>query len=232
MFFLRMLCLQSLTAGGLRTAKYDGFRRQVLHTYGFELVGTLHQLEKVGLLRHRRDGVSALLGGDANASPFNSLRKALRLIVDDVDPHEPGDIAYVSSGYAPLAARLIELMGRAHGWHGIASALPLLPGPALEYSPRDYDRDALAALLRQQSAKLHYSPAHAAKPPAARNGGAKPVMLVYYVGGVTYAEIAAFRFLSLQPAFPYQIVVATTNIVNGTQLIKSLVYDIENKLQR
>jgi hypothetical protein len=99
---LRLLCLQSLCGGGIKgQAKYDFLRREVLQTYGFELIGTLYQLEKAGLLSKAKEGTVAtnlLLGGADGAGSFAQLRKALKLIVDDVDPHDPRDIAYVSSG--------------------------------------------------------------------------------------------------------------------------------------
>jgi hypothetical protein len=50
----------------------------------------------------------------------------------------------------------------------------------------------------------------------------KPVLLLYFVGGVTFMEIAALRFLSKRPSFPYNIVCCTTEIVNGTTLLQSL----------
>ena len=50
----------------------------------------------------------------------------------------------------------------------------------------------------------------------------KPVLLVYYVGGITYMEVAALRFLSKRPSFPYTIICCTTEIVNGETLLRSL----------
>ncbi|KAH8063504.1 hypothetical protein JL722_2679 [Aureococcus anophagefferens] len=183
----------SLCGGGIKgQAKYDFLRREVLQTYGFELIGTLYQLEKAGLLSKAKEGTVAtnlLLGGADGAGSFAQLRKALKLIVDDVDPHDPRDIAYVSSGYAPLSCRLVEVL-----------------------------------------AKSGFG-AHAAAPPDATTG-LKPVMVVFFVGGVTYAEIAALRFLSKRDDFPFRVVVAATNVCNGSTLIKSLVYEIDNKLQR
>ena len=46
---LRLLCLQSLTAGGIRTAKYDNIRRLVSQTYGYQHLFTLTNLEKAGM---------------------------------------------------------------------------------------------------------------------------------------------------------------------------------------
>mmetsp|Transcript_14963 Transcript_14963/g.24326 ORF Transcript_14963/g.24326 Transcript_14963/m.24326 type:complete len:169 (+) Transcript_14963:143-649(+) len=50
----------------------------------------------------------------------------------------------------------------------------------------------------------------------------KPVLLVYFVGGVTFMELAALRFLSRRPSFPYSVVCCTTEIVNGGTLLRSL----------
>jgi hypothetical protein len=51
------------------------------------------------------------------------------------------------------------------------------------------------------------------------------VMLVYVVGGLTYLEVAALRYLSRDPSYPYTIVMATTNLVNGSTLLHSLVHE-------
>ena len=47
-------------------------------------------------------------------SPWDQVRGALRLIEEDVDSYNPQDIAYVTSGYAPLTCRLVETLVR-HG---------------------------------------------------------------------------------------------------------------------
>jgi hypothetical protein len=51
---------------------------------------------------------------------------------------------------------------------------------------------------------------------------AKKTMLIYVLGGVTLLEIAAFRFLSNDPNFPYRIVIATTKLINGSNFMQSL----------
>lgn len=55
-------------------------------------------------------------------------------------------------------------------------------------------------------------------------------MLAYFVGGVSFMEIAALRQLSRQPDFPFQIVVCTTKLINGNTLVQSLQEDIRNGL--
>jgi len=95
---LRLACLASLTTGGLRAARHDALRRGVLQTYGFELLGTLYHLERVGLLARARDATAAdlVLGGGGARTPFAALRRALRLVVADVDSRQPNDTAYAT----------------------------------------------------------------------------------------------------------------------------------------
>ena len=50
----------------------------------------------------------------------------------------------------------------------------------------------------------------------------KKVMIVFYIGGLTYLEIAALRLLSKDPSFPYSIVMLTTKLINGSSFLKSL----------
>ena len=46
----RLLCIQSLTSGGIRTNKLDSIRRLIAQTYGYEHLFTMLNLEKAGTL--------------------------------------------------------------------------------------------------------------------------------------------------------------------------------------
>jgi vacuolar protein sorting-associated protein 33A len=70
-----------------------------IQAYGYDHLTTFDSLERAGLL---------LLRPTSAKSNYSSLRKALKLIVDDVDEQKPDDIAYVYSGYAPLSIRLVQ----------------------------------------------------------------------------------------------------------------------------
>ena len=48
------------------------------------------------------------------------------------------------------------------------------------------------------------------------------------VGGITYLEIAALRFLTKDPSFPYAILIASTGIISGNSLIESIMSDMTN----
>lgn len=47
------------------------------------------------------------------------------------------------------------------------------------------------------------------------DGIGKKIMLLFVVGGVTFLEIAALRYLSKNPNFPYTIIISSTKIING-----------------
>ena len=53
-------------------------------------------------------------------------------------------------------------------------------------------------------------------------GKRKKNMLVFFIGGISYLEIAALRFLSNDPLYPYNIIIGTTSI--GNSLLQSLVH--------
>ena len=153
---------------------------------------------------------------------------------------------YVSSGYAPLSVRLVELAAAPRtggpGWSAHASTLArLLPKPALQFE-QPYEplllEEALATPPALPPSPTKPAPGGGAAggpsplaPPGGGGAGSKPVMVVFYVGGVTYMEIAALRFLNTQPAFPFTIVIAATTIINGGSFLRSLIPEIDNRLK-
>ncbi|RAL42728.1 hypothetical protein DM860_009235 [Cuscuta australis] len=94
---LRILILFSITNSGLPKKNYDYLRRELLHSYGFEHIATLNNLEKVGLFRKQE-----------SKSNWITIKRALQLIVEDTDTANHRDISYVFSGYAPLSIRLVQ----------------------------------------------------------------------------------------------------------------------------
>ncbi|XP_071301189.1 vacuolar protein sorting-associated protein 33A isoform X2 [Agelaius tricolor] len=162
-------------------------------TYGYEHILTLNNLEKAGLLKPQT-------GGRNN---YPTIRKTLRLWMDDVNEQNPNDISYVYSGYAPLSVRLAQLLARP-GWRSIEEVLKMLPGPHFE------ERQQLPTGLQKK-----------------RQHGENRVTLVFFLGGVTYAEIAALRFLSQMEDGGTEYIIATTKLINGTTWIKSLMEKLE-----
>ncbi len=90
------------------------------------------------------------------------------MIKEDVNINEPDDSAYVFGGYCPITIRLIESFVK-RGWNSIREVLKRLPG---EYEFPSSEKDVLNLKTRPN------------------------FVLLVYVGGITYAEIAAIRYLN------------------------------------
>ncbi len=252
---LRLLCLQSLTGGGLKGSKYELLKREVVQSYGYEYLFALANMEAVGLLK-KSDQLN--LGFGSSAGSWASLRRTLRLVKENVNTQVPDDMAYVSSGYAPLSVRLLQLSHKP-GWAACPDILRVLPGPTLEYSQpagaappaavlQELDRVLGTGTSGGSGGGSNTSLPGTPTSGTSRTAGAaasgpvvdgktlpasgKKVMLVYLVGGVTFMEIAAMRYLSKQKDFPYQIVVCSTKLINGNSFIKSTYEDLHNMLKR
>jgi hypothetical protein len=55
----------------------------------------------------------------------------------------------------------------------------------------------------------------------------KRTLFVVVVGGLTFLEVAAFRFLSKDPNFPYRIIMGTTKLITGSTLLKSMKHNVK-----
>ncbi|KAK4430966.1 Vacuolar protein-sorting-associated protein 33 [Sesamum alatum] len=197
---LRLLILFSVTNSGLPKKNFDYLRRELLHSYGFEHIATLNNLEKAGLFR-KQDSRSNWL----------TIKRALQLVVEDTDTTNPNDISYVFSGYAPLSIRLVQQAIRS-GWRPIEEILRLLPGPHSEIKRVQICVMQFSVLIKY--CILHYS---------RLADGRRSLVLVVFIGGVTFAEISALRFLCSQEGMAYDLIVGTTKIVNGQTLIETFV---------
>ncbi|KAJ9684668.1 hypothetical protein PVL29_016906 [Vitis rotundifolia] len=197
---LRLLILFSITNSGLPKRNFDYLRRELLHSYGFEHMATLNNLEKAGLLKKQE-----------TKSNWLTIKRALQLVVEDTDTTNPNDIAYVFSGYAPLSIRLVQQAVRS-GWRPIEEILKLLPGPHSETK-----RSGFAS--SQSLDNLAGAPASIDKV----TDGRRSLVLVVFIGGVTFAEISALRFLSAQEGMAYDLIVGTTKIVGGHSLTETFI---------
>ncbi|OEU06920.1 Sec1-like protein [Fragilariopsis cylindrus CCMP1102] len=207
---LRLLCLQSLCSGGIKSNRYDQFKQSIVQVYGYEFLPILHNIEKMGFIKrieNRGGGVFANLADGAGASSggrslFQSIKRNLILIHAEVNTTEPDDISYVSSGYAPLTVRLIQ--SAMQGWIGSGSG-----SSSSSYGKRK----SITTTTTTTSGSSKNSGTKKKK---------KPTLIVVYLGGITYMEIASLRFLSKRDSFPYHIIVITTKVLNGTKLIQSM----------
>ncbi|XP_044443153.1 vacuolar protein-sorting-associated protein 33 homolog isoform X2 [Triticum aestivum] len=203
---LRLLVLFSLTNAGLPRKNFDYLRREILHSYGFEHMPLLYNLEKAGLVKRRE-----------SRSNWAVIRRALQLIVDIKDPDSPDDMSYVFAGYAPLSIRLVEHAMRS-GWQSIEEVLKLLPGPRLDLK-RGVSTISGSSELLPDGAQQNTD-----------RVGRRSVVLVVFVGGVTFAEIAALRFLGAQEGMGYDFVVATTKVITGNTLLRPIIASSKQRI--
>ncbi|KAM1406346.1 hypothetical protein ACFXTH_001025 [Malus domestica] len=180
----------------IESQSYD--MRELLHSYGFEHMVTLNNLEKAGLLKKQE-----------TKSNWLTVKRALQLVVEDTDTANPNDISYVFSGYAPLSIRLIQQAVRS-GWRPIEEILRLLPGPHSEIRRGRFSSSPSVDTLQGHSASVDKV-----------SDGRRSVVLVVFIGGVTFAEISALRFLSAQEGMAYDLIIGTTKMANGRTLTET-----------
>ncbi|KAF7278698.1 hypothetical protein GWI33_008076 [Rhynchophorus ferrugineus] len=173
----------------------SGLKPKVMESYKRELVQVYGLEALIAITKLEKVGLLKLQSGTRQ---YTVLRKTLRLVIEDTSEINPTDICYVHSIYAPLSVRLAEHVTKNGGWKQLHDVLGLLPGPTLDDSPE--------------------VPSN-----VVQNMDAPKVVLVFFIGGCTFAEISALRFLSQQEDSNVEFVIATTKLINGTTFLKSII---------
>ncbi|KAI0027966.1 Sec1-like protein [Vararia minispora EC-137] len=127
----RLLCLASITAGGIKSKTLENIKREFLQvkipapfkirfvpltrgteTYGYNFLPLLLSLASppLGVLLPNPLPSSSSAEYTSSKYPYVSLRKSLRLVIDGDESLEEleNDISYVYSGYAPISVRLVQ----------------------------------------------------------------------------------------------------------------------------
>ncbi|XP_061988301.1 vacuolar protein-sorting-associated protein 33 homolog [Rosa rugosa] len=202
---LRLLILFSITNSGLPKENFDYMRNELLQSYGFEHMATLKNLEKAGLFKKQE-----------TKGNWPRVKRALQLVIEHSDTANPNDIDYVFSGYAPLSIRLVQHAIRS-GWRPIEETLKLLPGPHSETKRGPFSSSA--SFDNFQGAETNVDKVA---------DGRRSLVLVIFIGGVTFAEISALRFLSSREGMAYDFIVGTTKMVSGHSLTEPFVGKMED----
>nr|CAD7427329.1 unnamed protein product [Timema monikensis] len=175
----------------------SGMKAKVLDHYKREILQT-YGFQHILTLRNLES--VGLLRVQHSSRPYTILRKMLRLTVEDESEITPTDISYVHSVYAPLSVRLAQHLVSPGGWKGMQDILGLLPGPTIEETQLDKQGKDLVGTQPSQT----------------------EVVLVFFIGGCTFSEVSALRFLSQREDSNVEIVVCTTKLINGGLFLKSL----------
>lgn len=137
-------------------------------------------------------------------------KQTLKLTVEDTNEVTPDDISYVHTFYAPLTIRIVERAIKPNGWQLLGDILSSLPGPTFE----EYQSTVQTSLttVRRGSFSSEISQSDTPK-----------VVLVFFLGGCTFAEISALRFLSRQEDNNVEFVIATTKLINKNTFLEHLI---------
>ncbi|CAA7268102.1 unnamed protein product [Cyclocybe aegerita] len=248
---LRLLCLASLTAGGVKAKNLENLKREILQAYGYEYLPLLLSLASPSLAILLPNPLPLSMSTTAAGLkyPFSSLRKSLRLLIDD-NPEAleevENDISFVYSGYAPISVRLVQCVAQkggvisnpaekekssaeaspggdqnksstgkvqAHpivGWKGFEDVVAAIPGQTVE-------------IVQKTASKAPPGPLGALGATTAGSSRqiATTTTVVLFLGGCTYTEIAALRWVGRQNR-GRNFLIATTGIISGSSIIEGL----------
>ncbi|NWZ92047.1 VP33B protein, partial [Nesospiza acunhae] len=209
-----------LLPAGLIPKDYRSLKTQYLQSYGPEHLLTFHNLKRIGLLTEQAAGetltaveskVSKLVtdraagkitdafSSLARKSNFRAISKKLGLIPrldGEYDLKMPRDMAYVFGGaYVPLSCKIIEQVLERRGWQGLEEVVRLLNGN--EFSVSD--------------SAVEDNPAW----------DCQRVILAVFLGGCTFSEIAALRFLGKERGCKF--IFLTTAITNSARMMEAMI---------
>lgn len=233
-------------SNGLRPKDLDFFKREILQAYGYHHILTLDALEKLQLIQPR----SAVQTAPNSRTVYSNLRKLLKLIVDEVNEHDPDDVSYVYSGYAPLSVRLVQcviqkqyLQIATKGGKGVGGGPDISASHAIGNGWKGYE-EALRNVKGKTIDEVQRGEEKAVRARMILNGQhEKKMTVVFLLGGCTYTEIAALRFigkqqegkwnlplhLPLEPLLTFfigqrKIIIGTTSIINGNKIMQAALH--------
>ena len=129
-----------------------------------------------------------------NQSFYSSLNKKLNLMSDEeFDSKEQKDASYVYNGFCPIIIRLLEKLVE-KGWGSIKDILKDIPGD-VEFPNEETE------IFSQKTEKQF--------------------ILLVFIGGITYGELAGIRYLN-KKLRNKKFIILTTNIINTKKLFDSL----------
>nr|CAD7412450.1 unnamed protein product [Timema poppensis] len=201
---LRLLSLMSLTQDGLSQDEATSLKTQFLHAYGYEHLVAFQNLEKLGLFTQQGSGLLASETAGKLADRVAQVVSLPKRGVFQVTAHKLKLYPNVSESYDLKNPKDMAYVFSGSYIPAVCQLVHLL-------------------IKQEQSIEeiLKLIPS-----PSKWNGNSKTAevaprtFLVYFIGGITYAEIAAFQLL--EKITGGRILVAGTSIIGGNTLIESI----------
>ncbi|NXW07855.1 VP33B protein, partial [Fregetta grallaria] len=238
---LRLMCLLSITENGLIPKDYRSLKTQYLQSYGPEHLLTFHNLKRIGLLTEQSAGetltaveskVSKLVtdraAGESQPSlprdrlvlyPKYHMSLQIPRVDGEYDLKMPRDMAYVFSGaYVPLSCKIIEQVLERRGWLGLEEVVRLLNGNEFSVSgsastglgPGGLGAGGSDSALPPLDSAVEDNPAWESQ----------RVVLAVFLGGCTFSEIAALRFLGKERGCKF--IFLTTAITSSARMMEAM----------
>lgn len=225
---LRLLAIESLVNNGIKEKTLSVVKKEICQTYGHQHFLTFQNLQKMGLIVPKQNtgyfyqGKTQEYSLSKFSNSFSALSKNLNVISDQQQDVDDTDIASSYSGYAPISVRVVQcvvdkrsVVARATkaqmetfekngGWAGtqdLLSGLPLI----------DYEYKSTVADGKQENEKK-------VKNFLSRDF-AKKKTIVFFLGGVTWAEVSALRLLG--KSVKTEMMVVTTGVINGNDMVRA-----------
>ena len=130
-----------------------------------------------------------------NQNFYSSMKKKLNLMTEEEsDSKEQKDASYTYNGFCPIIIRLLEKLDE-KGWGNIKDILKELPGGDYYIPPEE--AEVISPKTDNQ------------------------FILLVFVGGITYGELAGIRFLNKKMRNK-KFIILTTNMINRKKMINSL----------
>jgi len=121
------------------------------------------------------------------------------IINEEVQLKNPTDYSYVYNGYSPLSVKIVDYLMTEKGFSNLEAKMKYVT-PKIKYPHNEHE------LFERKGSFF---------------SGRKKIILVFYIGGVTYSEISAIRFLN--KTHPDKLfIVATTQIINYKKCLQQI----------
>ena len=188
---------------------YQKLKREILNTFGFQKIFLFRDLEVLGWLKEKQSSLKNLK--NITDFSYSQIYEKFELLNENYSPEVINDCSYVLNGYCPLSLKIIEKAVKGQ-WNTIIENLKKIPG----------------ATSYPENESVISNPVND-----------KNIILIAFVGGVTYTEIEAIRLLNRVFKEEYlqgkrkqtQFIILTTSILNSKKVLKNLgteVYSVLN----
>ncbi|KAK9506761.1 hypothetical protein O3M35_008638 [Rhynocoris fuscipes] len=199
---LRLLCLLSITQDGLLQDELQKLKIQFLHMYGYQHLPLFHRLEKTGLCTEQANLITTDVKGGhlankvVQAVPLPTRRSTFTAFAQKLKL-----FPYITDGYDLKNPKDM-------GYVFSGSYIPVVCQLIHLLIKKEMPFEDIIKMIPHCT--------YTCETPAPQ---ALRTFIVYFVGGVTYAEISAFQLL--EKLTGATIIVAGTSIMNGNTLMKA-----------